>query len=274
VGIVTAVQLEPGVYELTDEEYFSSHLASTTLSSTGARRLLDCPAKFRHDQLHGRKGKREFDVGHAAHQLVLGAGPALVYVDAEEWRTKAVKEQVAAIREAGAVPLRPSDWDAVHDMASALLTHPLAPKLFTRGDPERTLIWRDAATGVPCRAKADWLRPDGIVDYKTARTVRPASLPKAVHEHGYYIQAAFYLRGFRDRFAGVEPFFAFVSQEKEPPYLVTVFQLTDAALAHGDRQVSEALERYRDCLAADEWPGYSTDIEDIELPGWVRTEEY
>jgi hypothetical protein len=174
VGIVTAVQLEPGVYELTDEEYFSSHLASTTLSSTGARRLLDCPAKFRHDQLHGRKGKREFDVGHAAHQLVLGAGPALVYVDAEEWRTKAVKEQVAAIREAGAVPLRPSDWDAVHDMASALLTHPLAPKLFTRGDPERTLIWRDAATGVPCRAKADWLRPDGIVDYKTARTVGSA----------------------------------------------------------------------------------------------------
>jgi hypothetical protein len=159
-------------------------------------------------------------------------------------------------------------------MADAIKAHPIAPKLFTSGTPEQSMVWRDEATGVLCRAKADWLRTDGIVDYKTARTVRPASLPKAVHEHGYHIQAAFYLRGLRaNQHLGV-PFFAFVAQEKDPPYLVTVFQLTDEALAYGDRLCTEALERYRDCLAAGEWPGYSTDIEDIALPAWVRTEEW
>jgi hypothetical protein len=43
----------------------------------------------------------------------------------------------------------------------------------------------------------------------------------------------------------------------------------------GDRKVTEALEIYRDCTASGVWPGYPLDeITDIDLPGWVRTEEY
>jgi PDDEXK-like uncharacterized protein DUF3799 len=278
-----AVEVDgPGIYELTDEQYFNGPLARTSLSSTGARDLLDCPAKFRHNQLNARKDTKAFDMGHAAHKLVLGAGPELVSFpgtgkNPEAWQKADDIADVAALRAEGKVPLKPSDYATVHAMAAALKGHRIAPKLFTHGAPEQSMVWRDEATGVLCRAKADWLTRDGIVDYKTARTVRPASLPKAVHEHGYFVQAAFYLRGFRatDQ-TGLNraPFFVFVAQEKEPPYLVTVFQLADEALAYGDRLCAEALERYRDCLAADEWPGYSDDIEDIALPAWVRTEEW
>jgi hypothetical protein len=130
-----------------------------------------------------------------------------------------------------------------------------------------------------CRAKADWLRPDGIVDFKTAESASEESLTKAFYNHGYYIQAAFYLRGFRllDLDAAVqrEPFFALAVVEKTAPYLVHVTQLTERALVHGDRKVAEALERYRDCTAAGVWPGYpENEITDIDLPAYVRTEEY
>lgn len=270
-----ATVLGSGVHELTDEEYFSPQLASTTLSSTGVRELLVCPAKFRHNQLHPRPPKRTFDVGHAAHQLVLGAGPELVRIDADEWRTNAVKAEVQAVRDRGAVPLKPATWDAVHAMAEMLLRHPNAPKLLSRGLPERTLIWVDAATGVTCRAKADWLRPDGIVDYKSAADASLSELRRTVWNYGYYVQAAFYLRGFRACYPGVEPFFGFVAQEKEAPYLVQTFQLPESYLARGDRRCAEALERYRDCQAADIWPGYpADDIHEIEPPAWVRDEEY
>jgi len=268
---------EPGVYELTDDEYFGPALASTTLSSTGVRELLACPAKFRYRQQHVQPDTRAFDVGHAAHQLVLGAGPELVRIEADKWLSNAVKAEVAAVRERGAVPLRPSDWDTVHAMAAAVQEHRLAPRLFVQGAPERTLIWRDETTGVPCRAKVDYLGDDGIVDYKTTDSASPESLRKSVYNFGYYIQAAFYLRGFRRLDATGQrraPYFVFVAQEKDPPYLVTVFQLTDEALAYGDRKCAEALEKYRDCVAADVWPGYSTGIEDIALPAWVRTEEW
>jgi hypothetical protein len=267
----------PGVHNLTDDEYFGPALSSTTLSSTGIRELLICPAKFRHNQQHPRPPKRTFDVGHAAHQLALGAGPPLVRIEADEWRSKAIKEEVAEVRAAGGVPLKPADWDTVHGMALALREHRMASRLFRDGKPERTLLWRDDETGVDCRAKADWLDPDGIVDYKTCDNASPEALRKSVWNYGYYLQAAFYLRGFRatDRtgFARA-PFFVFVAQEKDAPYLVTVFQLGDEALAYGDRKCAEALQVYRDCTAAGQWPGYSDAIEDIDLPGWVRTEEW
>lgn len=272
----------PGIHELTDEEYFGPALSSTTLSSTGARVLLapGGPARFRHQADNGTvEVRREFDLGHAVHSLVLGAGPEPVRVSAEKWLSNAVKEQVAILRAEGKVPLRPSDYDAAAAMAAAVRKHPIAAKLLTAGEPEKTLIWRDPATGVLCRAKADWLRPDGIVDLKTTESAAPDALSKAAHNYGYAIQAAFYLRGFRllelDRTEQREPFFVHIAVEKAAPYLVHVNQLTERAMAWGDRQVSEALEIYRDCTAAGEWPGYPTDeITDIDLPGWVRTEEY
>lgn len=270
----------PGVHDLTDEEYFAGPIARASLSSTGVRELLVAPAKFRWNQQHPQPPKRTFDVGHAAHQLVLGAGPELVLfpgtgANPEAWQKASDKEAVAELRAAGKLPLRQSDWDAVHAMAEALLRHPHAPKLLSRGEPEKTLVWVDEATGVLCRAKADWLRPDGIVDYKSAADASLDHLRKTVWNLGYYVQAAFYLRGFRARFPGVDPYFAFTAQEKDAPYLVQTFQLPERYLAIGDRRCTEALERYRDCAEADTWPGYpADDIHEIEPPAWVRDEEY
>jgi len=277
---------EPGVYELTDDEYFGPELARATLSSTGARELLKPggPARFRHQADTGTvETKRQFDLGHAVHTWTLGNGPDVVLFpgtgkNPEAWQREVDKEAVAALRAVGKVPLRPSDYAAAKAMVAAVKAHPIAGKLLTGGQPERTLIWRDPVTGVLCRAKADWLRPDGIVDLKTAESAAEDALSKAAHNHGYYIQAPFYLRGFWEavpRIATDVPFFVHIAVEKTPPYLVHVTQLTERAMAYGDRKVSEALEIYRDCTASGVWPGYPEDeITDIDLPAYVRTEEW
>jgi hypothetical protein len=70
---------DTGVFDLDDEAYFTSPLARASLSSTGARELLKPggPARFRHHMDAGTlEVRREFDVGHAVHTLVLGAGPS------------------------------------------------------------------------------------------------------------------------------------------------------------------------------------------------------
>lgn len=268
----------PGVYPLTDEEYFAPELAAATLSSSGAKLLLSPggPARFHYQRENGIvEIKREFDLGHAVHTLVLGSGPALVRIDAEEWRTKAAKDEVAEVRARGAVPMRPSDFDAAHAMAEAVLAHRIGRRFFSAGHPERALIWQDPATGVMCRAKVDWLRADGLVDLKTTPSAAPDALSKSVHNFGYYLQAAFYLRGHRAHCAGADPFFGFVAVETAAPHLVHAYQLSPRALAHGDRKVSEALERYRDCTASGIWPGFPEDeITEIDLPAYVRTEEW
>jgi hypothetical protein len=276
--------LAPGVHELTDDEYFSPALAAVTLSSTAARKLLEPggPARYRHHADAGTvEVRREFDLGHAVHTLVLGSGPAPVEFpgtgkNPDAWQKDDDKAKVAALRDAGRVPLRPSDYKAAVAMAEAVKTHPIARKLLRPGGvPERTLIWEDPETGVMCRAKVDWLRPRGMVDLKTTESAAPEALSKSAHNYGYAIQAAFYLRGFRALHLGPDPFFAHVSVEKAAPYLVHATQLKERALTYGDRKVSEALQIYRDCTAAGVWPGYPEDeITEIDLPGWVRTEEF
>lgn len=273
----------PGVHQLTDAEYFGSELARVSLSSTGVRELIKPggPARFRYKADAGLvETKREYDLGHAVHTLVLGSGPELVLfagtgANPEAWQKADDKAKVAALRAEGMVPLRPSDYLAARLMAEAVENHPLAAKLFTRGQPEQTLIWEDPDTGVLCRCKVDWLRPDGIVDLKTAESADADAQSKAAYNHGYAIQEPFYLRGFRARFPDVDPFFTFVAVEKEPPYLVHVTQLKERAVAWGDRKCAEALQIYRDCCEAGVWPGYPLDeITDIDLPAWVRTEEW
>src|SRR5574341_1844226 len=124
---------EPGVHQMSNEEYHSHRDA---LSSSGARMLLppSCPALFRHAQDTPQEPKKTFELGTAAHKLVLGEGPDLVRVDAEKWMTAAVKAEVAAIRDEGGIPLKPADYQQVHDMADALRRHPVAAALF---DPAR-----------------------------------------------------------------------------------------------------------------------------------------
>jgi hypothetical protein len=277
----------PGVHDLTDEEYFGGELARESLSSSAAKILLKPggPARYRYHADAGTvEVKREYDLGHAVHTWTLGAGPEPVLFpgtgkNPNAWQKDADKDAISKLRAEDKVPLRPPDWAAAKAMTAAVKAHPIAAKLLTRGQPERTLVWADPVTGMLCRAKLDWLRPDGIVDLKTCESAADDALSKAVHNHGYYISAAFYLRGFRllglDQADGREPFFAYVCVEKEPPHLVHATQLTERTLAYGDRKVSEALEIYRDCTASGVWPGYPDDeITDIDLPGWVRTEEW
>lgn len=272
----------PGVHQMTDAEYHADPVPGGSLSRSEAKQLLECPARFAWERQHGRKPRREWDIGHAAHKLILGSGPDLVRVDADEWRSKAVKADVAAIREAGGVPLRPSDFDTVHAMADKLREHPIARRLFDRdhGQPEQTLIWH--GSDVWLRARLDWLpdpKPDGrmvIPDYKTCDTASPAAIRKAVASYAYHLQDAWYSAAV-DNVLGVAPAFVFVFQEKAPPYLVTVAQLDDEAKDAGHRAMSAAIEIWRQCTESGIWPGYVGDAEipEISLPPWTdRYEEY
>jgi hypothetical protein len=165
---------QPGVYDIPADVYHSDPVAGGSLSSSGARKLLppSCPALFRHWADEGQEHKATFDLGHAAHAEVLGVGAPLAVVDADDWRTKAAKQQRDTAYAAGATPLLRNDYEQVHAMAAALRAHPVAGSLFTPGTgrAEQTLVWRDDEFGVWRRAMLDWLTESNgglvVVDYK------------------------------------------------------------------------------------------------------------
>ena len=282
----SVVVTEPGIYDIDVDDYHADPVPGGSLSSSGARKLLppSCPAKFRYEQDNpGPSQARHFDLGHAAHKLVLGVGAPLVVIEAANYRTKAAQEQQKAAHLAGHVPLLTHEHDQVQAMAAAIREHPIAGPLFNpeHGTPEVSLFWRDTPTGVMCRARIDWLphqRPGRtiIVDYKTCRTGDLDGLSRAVHDHGYHFQAAWYLAGAQALgLAGDDAVFIFIAQEKEPPYLVTPFELDSTALRIAAAKTRQALQIYTHCTETDRWPGHwdGEGAALLSLPPWAERAE-
>lgn len=269
---------EPGIYDIPNDAYHARHEA---LSSSGARKILPpyCPAIFEWEQTHPVR-KDVFDFGSAAHKLVLGDRVArLAVIDADSWRTNAAKEARDDARENGLIPILAKDHTILKRMADALRAHPLVGRLFdpSRGEPERSLFWTDQETGVPCKARVDWL-PDKtgprliLPDYKTAESAHPDKFRKSAANLGYHQQAAWYMDGIRALGLDDDPAFIFVAQEKTPPYLVQPIELREPSLNIGRILNRQARHAYAECIATGEWPGYSKGIEQVDLPTWYLRE--
>lgn len=125
------------------------------------------------------------------------------------------------------------------------------------------------------------IEAQAIVDLKTTGgSCHPDAFGRACLQR-YAVQLAAYrlarrceLRYLEDDGKPYPPIHCYiVGVEQQPPHGVTVFRFTERALQFGERQLSLWMERYRQCLAADAWPGYSQTILDLdaedEAPGLI-----
>lgn len=261
----------PGVYEdISDEVY---HADRVSLSSTGARKLLEPggPAKF---QGGVRKDSEDFDIGHAAHTLLLGTGPGLVEVKYDTWNTKAAKEERAKARAEGKTPLLSKQLDAVQEMVSVAQAVPEVIALLSGGRAEVSGYAMDPRTWVMMRARPDYLRETGervveMTDYKTSADASPCGFEKSAASWGYHQQDAWYRAVWTELGYRVERF-TFIAQEKTPPYLVSLHEFTAADIAIADILNARALRLFVQCQDSGTWPGYGTAVHTMRLPYWAR----
>lgn len=267
---------ESGLHEDVDESTY--HGDRFALSSTGSRTLANkTPAHFEHDRRFAPRAA--FDLGTAFHTDVLTKGAAIVVIDAEDWRSKAAKEERDAAYAAGKTPLLASQAEQVGRMAAAVREHPIAGKLFARTDcrPEVTFVGTDPETGVVCKARTDWLlpivegQPIRFVDLKSAQDASPHGMAKSMSDFGYPAQFDHYActirwaLGLPDDYPVIG---TLVAAEKDTPHLVGLGQPDEQALAWAHEDNRRARHIYRRCTERDEWPGYDDAIVPLSLPGW------
>lgn len=259
----------PGQYNIPDSAYHADPVIEPSLSASMAKILLGKSARHAwhtHPRLNPAAEqiqRTDFDIGTAAHALILNDVQGIEIIDADSYRTKAAKEARDAAYEAGKTPLRRQDYAAVKAMVDAarmqLDAHEDARDAFRPGYgiPEQTLIWQEGP--VWCRCKLDWVPNTGFFffDYKTTSgSASPVQWERGLYDRDYDIQAAFYRRGIRAVLGVADPFFMFVVQETEAPYCLSVLGLPPAAIDMADEKVSMALARWHWCLTHDKWPGY------------------
>lgn len=259
--------------------YHADPCPEPSLSSSIAKLLCDCsPAHARqaHPRLNSAAVDEEaehFDIGTAAHAILLEGAAAVEVIDAKDWRTNAAKDARDAARKAGKIPLLVKVWADVQAMVAAtsaqLEQHFDGRYMFTNGEPEQTLIWREE--DVWCRARIDWLRDGHIDDYKTtSATANPETLSRTLFSNGWDIQAAFYLRGLRV-LTGADATFRFACQETYAPYALSVVALGPDAMVLAEKRVLYAISSWRACLNSNRWPAYPTQTAYAALPTWIES---
>lgn len=272
------MSLTEGIHQIGEAEYHADPCPQPSLSSSIARLLLNQSPRHawtahpRLNKNHEPEERGIFDIGSAAHRVVLGKGADLAIIEADSFRTKAAQEARDKARAEGKIPMLTDQFEAVVAMHQAgraqLSAHEEASGAFTNGQAEVTLVWREG--DIWCRCRLDWLPADRVFfdDYKTTTDASPDAVVRTVFGNGYDVQAAFYRRGIRKILAVPDPRFRFVVQEKAAPYALTVAALTPAALDMADRKVDTALALWSQCLKANQWPGYPGRTVYVEPPAW------
>jgi hypothetical protein len=76
-------------------------------------------------------------------------------------------EFYADVEESGKKILSNADIEVMEGLRESYKTKKDIPQIIDNGRAEVTIIWKDAATGIMCKCRLDWIRPEAIVDIKS-----------------------------------------------------------------------------------------------------------
>lgn len=256
--------------ELTEQEYFNEF--RSYLSSTDIRRLLRSPAHFKNPTPVDTAATR---FGTLVHAFVLLPHVAEARyrpradVDGRTKEGKAVRDWEASLTaQQGIQFVNRADYDAAVSIATSVRSHLGATSLLAGGVAEISGVI-DGFCDVNARIRPDYLTDGHIVDLKTCQDARPDAFVRSVVNYGYEVQAAYYL-DVAEAIDGKKRKFYWCAVEKDAPYAVTVYEASDAMIERGRAQYKRAIELYLECAALDLWPAYSQQIQQLELPGWIK----
>lgn len=267
--------MKPGIYpDISNHDYHSG----PGISHSGIDTLRRSPAHYHHKYLGaGADFSGHTDalrMGTAFHTLILEPSKYAAEIAVApvcDRRTKIGKETFAAfqIEADGKTILTADQNDEVHAFAAAMLAHPSTAVVFNgTGVAESSVYWHDEETGVLCRCRPDYLRPDGIIlDFKSAVDASPDKWLRSAMDYGYHRAAAWYLDGLTT--AGIPAkAFVFPVIEKSAPYVAAYYTLSERMIALGRHENRAALRIYAECVRTNTWPGYSGRIETLDLKPW------
>ena len=262
-------------------------LHPATALSNAAYHALDAVSKSDLDRIarspaHWKYGEREetaaMRIGSAVHCAVLeperfatdyAVAPPTSLCDK---RTKAGKEQFAAFEEenAGKTVLTFEEGTLCAHLAASVRAHPRAAALLSAGQPEVSAFWNDPEFNVRCRARYDWLTPDGLaLDLKTTQDASAGAFAKSCANFRYHVQSAWYQDGYLQATGDLPLGFVFIAVEKTPPYAVALYELDGEAVDYGRALARRDLARYVTARELDVWPAYPDTIQPLSLPRWA-----
>lgn len=185
------------------------------------------------------------------------------------WRnSKAYKEAVASLHDAGKTPLSAVHMHACEQIRRNVLSHSTGKLIADVQDDVEVSVFAEDELGRRRKIRPDMLisRASMIVDLKT--TNDPAAFRRTVNKFGYHRSAAYYLDtiGLLDE---VYDHYLFLVVATDAPYEVSAYTLDLDSIEQGRFEYTELLARYAACMESGDWPLPDTGIEEVSLPEYA-----
>lgn len=234
------------------------------------------PLLYRYRLENPEPRKPAFTFGGAVHTLVLEPEHFDArYAVYEGKRDARVKEwQAWQAEHPGVETFKQWELDRIKAMATSVLEDKTAGPLVRGGRREEVVTWTDEATGLACKGRLDYIRPEGFLELKTARDVEPRKFETAAWGLGYVAQTAFYHDGAiaARRIDGRERPLV-VAVGKNAPHHVVTFRLKQETLEAGRAQYRALLQKLIACTDAKYWPGIAPGVNELGLPPWANADQ-
>lgn len=165
---------------------------------------------------------------------------------------------------ADALILSQTEYDVTNRMVESVRASPFALELL-KGKIEDTIEFD--FHGIPSRTTPDARTKQTVVELKTCRSSEPYAFAWQMKKLFYHAQMAFHVEGMAALNASLNPTPYIVAVESSPPYPVTVFRVTPAAMLEGHKLIRLWFEQLKVCKSANAWPAYSQAVVDLDVPG-------
>jgi len=215
-------------------------------------------------------------LGTAVHAAVLErssfhAEYTVCPAECSDKRTKAYKDWAANVDPAKTV-LTDDEYLRIMQCTLAVEKNETARAILNAATMvEKSFLYEDFLSGVPCRVRFDALAGDVVVDLKTVSDGSADAFTSSVGKFNYHLQAAHYLEGLRTIDHARDWRFVFITVETAAPFRCRVFELCEQTMAFAAEQRASLLEDYKRRMATGDWSEPNeNEVTVLSLPNWFK----
>jgi PDDEXK-like uncharacterized protein DUF3799 len=253
---------------------FDEYRAIPAINFSALKSIGKSAKQFKHDLENGIPDSVGKSLGRATHCAVLEPEKFDSEFAVFDGKTRKGKSYTDFVSDnSNKTILKRDEYDSVMTVAKEVRANPVAAHYLSQGKAEHTIQWKDAVTGLDCKARVDFLSTVDnkvtLIDLKGTPDIRAELFRIEAGKRGYHRQLAYYQNGVCES-SGREhvPECVIIAVEFKAPHDVAVFKLEEEAIYAGWEDCHNMLQQVAICRANNKYPGCYDAIQDLVLRKW------
>lgn len=165
----------------------------------------------------------------------------------------------------------------VKGMSEALKQDPDTRSILhnTDGWSELTVLFAHEPTGIPCKARLDYVFEVGssevaIVDLKSASSAHPDDFRRKMSRYGYWMQPPFYSMALEMATGVSVSDFLFACVESEKPYATQCYRMHPEEYDQALKRTHDLIHKMEDAIHNEEWDSYYDGVMPIGMKSYEK----